>query len=120
VNHRAWQVELSAFITGESASFGTVSPSAPLDPKEGGFGAIELAARYGTLEIDDAAFELGFADPNKSARAAKEWAVGINWHLVKSYKLDVDYEHVSFEGGGAKLTDRPAESVLLTRLQAVF
>jgi phosphate-selective porin OprO/OprP len=120
VNNQAWQVELSGFVTGENASFGPVSPKAPLDPEKGSFGAIELAARYGALQIDDAAFDLNFADPNKSARSAKEWAVGLNWHLARSYKLDINYEHVTFEGGGAKLTDRPAESALLTRLQAVF
>jgi phosphate-selective porin OprO/OprP len=120
LNHQAWQVELSAFVTGENASFGPVAPKAPLDPEKGTFGAFELAARVGALTIDDAAFDLGFADPNKSARSAKEWAVGVNWHLARGFKLDVDYEHVTFEGGGAKLTDRPAESALLTRLQAAF
>jgi phosphate-selective porin OprO/OprP len=120
MNHQAWQIELSAFVTGENASFGPVTPNAPLDPEQGTFGAIEVAARVGALTIDDAAFDLGFADPNKSARSAKEWAIGINWHLARGFKLDIDYEHVTFEGGGAKLTDRPAESALLTRLQAAF
>jgi phosphate-selective porin OprO/OprP len=120
ITHQAWQIELSAFVTGENASFGAVGPKTPLDPRNGTFGAVELAARVGKLTIDQAAFDLGFADPNKSARTAKEWAVGINWHLARGFKLDVNYEHSSFEGGGAKLTDRPAESALLTRLQAAF
>jgi phosphate-selective porin OprO/OprP len=120
VTHTAWQVELNGFVTGEHASFGAVTPRATLDPAKGGFGAIELAVRYGALEIDEDTFRLGFADPNKSARAAKEWAVGLNWHLVRSYKLELNYEHVRFEGGGAKGTDRPKETAVLARLQAVF
>jgi len=121
INNDAWQVELSGFITGENASYAMVSPSAPLDPAKGGFGAIELAVRYGTLKIDDAAFDtLKFADPNKSARSAKEWAVGLNWHLARGYKLDFNYESTTFDGGAAAGTDRPTETALLTRLQAVF
>jgi phosphate-selective porin OprO/OprP len=120
VTHLSWQVELNGFITGENASFGAVTPRVTLDPAKGRFGAIELAVRYGALEIDQDTFQLGFADLNKSARSAKEWAVGVNWHLLRSYKLEVNYEHVQFEGGGAKGTDRPRETAILTRLQAVF
>jgi phosphate-selective porin OprO/OprP len=120
VSHQGWQLEISAFVTGEHASFGAVSPQAPLDPHKGSIGAIELAARIGALTIDDAVFDLSFADPNKSARSAKEWAVGLNWHLARGFKLALNYEHVAFQGGAAKSTDRPAESALLTRLQAAF
>jgi phosphate-selective porin OprO and OprP len=119
VDSNAWQVELSGFITGENASFGTVTPKASLDPENGGFGALEVAVRYGALHVDPVTFSLGFADPNKSARSVKEWAAALNWHLVRGYKLEVDYEHSTFEGG-AKGGDRQAESVVLSRLQAAF
>ena len=119
INNAAWQVELSGFLTGENASFAMVSPKAPFDPAKGGFGAIELAVRMGALTIDDAAFDLGFADIKKSARSAKEWAVGLNWHLARGYKLDFNYEHTTYEGGIAG-GDRPTETALLTRMQAGF
>jgi len=119
INNDAWQVELSGYLTGENASFAMVSPKAPFDPAKGGFGAIELAVRVGALTIDDAAFDLGFADIKKSARSAKEWAVGVNWHLARGYKLDFNYEHTTYEGGIAG-GDRPTETALLTRMQAVF
>ncbi len=120
VTHTSWQIEVNGFLTGENASYGTVAPKAALDPEKGGFGAIELAARYGALAIDEDTFTLGFADPNKSVRSAKEWAIALNWHLARSYKLEVNYEQVHYEGGGAKGSDRPKETAVLTRLQAVF
>jgi phosphate-selective porin OprO/OprP len=120
INNEAWQVEVSGYLTGENASFAMVSPKAPLDPAKGGFGAVELAARIGALKIDDQAFDLKFADDARSARSAKEWAVGLNWHMARGYKLDFNYEHTTFEHGAPAGTDRPTETAVLTRLQAVF
>jgi phosphate-selective porin OprO/OprP len=119
VEHDAWQVSLSGFLTGEKASYGTVEPRSPLDPARGGFGAVEIAARYGALEIDPSTFDLGFADANKAVRSAKEWAIGVNWHLARGYKLEVNYDRTKFEGG-AKGGDRPEEILVLSRLQAIF
>jgi phosphate-selective porin OprO/OprP len=119
VTHTAWQIELNGFVTGENASFGAVTPKASLDPAKGGFGAVELAVRYGALNIDEATFDLGFADRTKAASSAKEWAVGVNWHLARGYKLDFNYENIHFTDG-AKGGDRPKQTSLLTRLQAVF
>jgi phosphate-selective porin OprO/OprP len=119
VDHKAWQVVGSFFITGEDASYSTVTPKHQLDPKNGTIGAIEVVARYGEVHIDDGAFERQFADPNRSARRARAWAVGLNWHLARNFKLMADYERTNFEGGG-RGGDRPHEIVVLTRLQAAY
>ena len=119
LNHSAWQVELSGFVTGESASFSTVTPKHQLDPEHGGFGAIEIAARIGGAKIDPLAFDAGFADANSSARSAHEWALALNWHLARGYKLEVDYERTRFDGG-AKGGDKPDQIAVISRLQAVF
>jgi len=119
LNHSAWQVELSGFLTGEAASFSTVTPKNQLDPEKGKWGAVEVAARIGALTIDDLAFDAGFADANTSARAAREWALAVNWHLARGCKLELDYERTSFDGG-ARGGDRPAQIAVLSRLQAVF
>jgi phosphate-selective porin OprO/OprP len=119
VNHDAWQVQGSIFVTGEDASYTTVTPKNQLDPAHGHFGAFELTGRVGELRIDDAAFTLGFADRNAAAAKAKEWAVGLNWHLARNFKLMGDYVKTTFDGG-AKGTDRPTEIVVLTRLQAAY
>jgi phosphate-selective porin OprO/OprP len=119
VRHRAWQAVLSVFLTGEEASFGTVTPKNQLDPEHGKFGAIELAARIGQLSIDDTVFDLGFADRNRAAKKATELGFGVNWHLARNFKLMANYERTKFEGG-ARGGDRPTETVILTRLQAAY
>ncbi len=119
VDHQAWQVEASIFVTGEDASYTTVTPKNQLDPAHGTFGAIEVTGRVGQVKIDDKTFALGFADRNASAAKAKEWGVGVNWHMARNFKLMADYVKTTFEGG-AKGADRPNEIVVLTRLQAAY
>jgi len=120
VAHRAWQVVGSFFVTGEDASYTTVTPKNQLDPKKGTIGAVEVVARYGELLIDDVAFERQYADPARSARSARAWGFGLNWHLARSFKLMADYERTNFEGGARGGGDRPHEIIVLTRFQAAY
>jgi hypothetical protein len=39
--------------------------------------------------------------------------------MARSFKLMVDYEHTSFDGGSAT-GDKPSEILILTRLQAAY
>ena len=119
VDHEAWIAEASFFVTGEEASYTTVTPKNPLDPGNGTFGAVEIAARYGVLTIDPTTYRQKFADINTAASKAKAWAVGVNWHLARNYKFMLDYERTNFEGG-AKGGDRPAEILGMARLQAAY
>jgi phosphate-selective porin OprO/OprP len=119
LTHQAWQVVASFFVTGEDASPLTVTPKRHLDPRRGGFGAVEVVARFGELRIDDDTFRLRVADPTSSAQKATDWSVGANWHLARNYKWMVDYGQTSFDGGAAG-GDRPTEIVILTRLQAAY
>src|SRR5205814_1507896 len=56
VHNRAWQVAASWFLTGEKNSFSPVKPLRPVNFAEGGWGALELAARYGELTLDPELF----------------------------------------------------------------
>jgi phosphate-selective porin OprO/OprP len=118
LKHSAWQATGSVFLTGEKNSWRSATPKKPFDPKAGTFGAVELAARYSELSIDDAAFP-NFASPTSSPSKAKAWAVGINWYLARAIKAVVDYEHTTFTGGTAT-GDREAENFVATRLQYSF
>jgi phosphate-selective porin OprO/OprP len=120
VDHRAWQVVGSFFVTGEEASYGTVTPKSQLDPAKGTFGAVEFVARYGEARMDQVAFDHQFADPAKSAKVAREWGVGLNWHLARNFKLMADYDRTNFEGGAKSGGDRPHEIVIFTRFQAAY
>ncbi len=118
LTHKAWQASGSFFLTGEYAGFRSPTPKKPFDLAAGTFGAVELAARYGELDIDDDAFPL-FANPSSSATKAKGLGLGVNWHLNRQIKVVVSYEHTTFEGG-AEGGDRPSEDFVVTRFQHSF
>lgn len=119
VRNHAWQVQASYVLFGDTASFEGVRPTHPVRPAEGGWGAVELAARYAELHIDPDAFPR-FADPHASARAARDWGVAANWYLGGNNRIGLDLERTTFEGGAADGGDRPAELVLFGRFQIGF
>ena len=118
LKHTAWETTGSFFLTGEKNSFKSATPRKAFDPKAGTFGALELAARYSELSIDDATFPT-FASPASTPSKAKAWAVGVNWYLARAIKVVVDYEHTTFTGGTAA-GDREAENFVVTRVQYSF
>jgi phosphate-selective porin OprO/OprP len=118
-NAYAWSATASFFVTGEDASYGTVTPKHTFDPKKGTFGALELDVRFGRLRVGDTVFARGLADRTKSAQALTEVAVGAQWHFAPAIKIVVDYFHTRFENG-PKGADRDAESVVIGRLQVAY
>lgn len=118
LKHTAWQTTGSIFLTGEKNSFKSAAPKKPFDSKAGTFGAIELAAQYSELSLDDATFPT-FASSTSVPSKAKAWGVGVNWYLARSIKVVVDYEHTTFTGGTAT-GDRAAENFVVTRVQHSF
>jgi phosphate-selective porin OprO/OprP len=95
-----------------------VTPKHPFGLSDGGWGAWEVAARVSQLEVDKAAFPL-FADPAASARTATAWGLGLNWHLNKNVKINLDYEQTDFGGGTSPLLSK-GEQVIFTRAQLSF
>jgi len=119
-DHHAWQVAGSWLLTGEKKSYKSVVPRKALEnPSNPGFGAWELVGRYTELSVDGNAFTSGFADPTKSARAARAWLVGANWYLNFFAKLQFEYEQTRFEQGAVS-GNRPTEHALQERLQIAF
>jgi phosphate-selective porin OprO/OprP len=131
LENTAWQVSAQWVLTGEPASFTGITPAEPFRIPGSGWGAWQLVARYGQLNIDDRAFQ-GFSDPNLSANSATAWSVGINWWLNKNVRVLTSFSHTIFDGGGSlNLADprtlvSPAtvtqqdENVLFTRVQLAF
>jgi len=113
----AWQAAGSFALTGENASYRGLSPRKPVTAK--GYGAFEVVGRYSELTVDDEAFPT-FADPARSARKAKEWAVGLTWYAERRIKIAVNYGQTSFNGGAGGGADRATERALLTRFQVAF
>jgi phosphate-selective porin OprO/OprP len=119
LKNTAWQVAASCFLTGEDNSYKPVLPLKNFNPANGGWGALELTARVGELDVDDDSFPL-FADPAVSATRAFSWGVGANWHLNRSVKATLNYEHTTFKGGSTGAATAQDENVILGRVQVFF
>lgn len=117
LEHRAWQATASWVLSGEDASYRGVTPARPFGVN-GGLGALELTARYGELEIDDAAFPF-YADPATSATRARAWVLGANWYLTANLKLVTNFLHTRFDAAAGQAA--PAdEKAIFSRLQVSF
>jgi phosphate-selective porin OprO/OprP len=121
ISNHAWQVAGSWVLTGEKKSYRSVVPRKGLEGgKSGnGLGAWELAARYTALNVDPSAFAVNFADPTKSAGAARTWTVGLNWYLNYFVRISTNYEQTHFQGGAVG-GNRVTEKALEERVQVVF
>lgn len=119
IDNRAWQVSAGIVLTGEDASYrGVLKPSNAFTLDGSGWGAFEVAGRYGRLDIDDDAFPL-FADPAAASVAARSWGIGLNWYLNANFKLVVNYARTAFDAApGASA--RQDEKILFTRAQFSF
>lgn len=121
----AWQVAAGYVLTGEDFTYDGIIPRRNFNPADGGWGAWQIVARYGQLDIDHAAFPL-FANPASSARSAAEWSVGLNWYLNRNLRANAGFSHTSFTGGGSGGLPAPGvvtlkgENVAITRIQVAF
>ncbi len=119
LDHRAWQLTAGYVLTGEDSGYkGVARPNQAFTPGGAGWGALELVARYGRLEIDEAAFPR-YADPAAAASAARSWGLGLNWYLTGNFKLVANYTRTAFDGGAAD-GDREDEKAFFTRAQLAF
>jgi phosphate-selective porin OprO and OprP len=114
VAHQAWQVAGSWVLTGEAATDtgAGVRPRANFDFGNGHWGALQIAARYHTLRVDEAAFTHGFAATG-SSRKAEAWTVGLNWYLTPNFRYTFNFEHTVFDDNAPGA--RPAENALAFR-----
>jgi phosphate-selective porin OprO/OprP len=119
---RAWQVEASYVLTGEKKGFATLTPRKSFNPKNGGWGAVELAFRVGGFNADRAIYGDGFASPTASPREAHERVGAINWYLNRLFRIAVDYGNTDFGGGNtiALGGNKPEEKVVTIRFQLNF
>jgi phosphate-selective porin OprO/OprP len=116
----AWQLTGSWVLTGEEASYkGVVKPNHPFAIDGDGWGAFELVARVGELDVDDDAFPL-FADPSLSATRARTWGLGLNWYLNQNLKLVFNHVRTNFDAGAPAGADRDDETLFFSRVQVAF
>lgn len=119
IKNDAWNAIATYVITGEDASFDGVKPANNFDIAKGNWGAFEVTGRVGVLHVDEDAFPI-FASLTTSAKEAKEGALGLNWYLNNSVKLNVNYAVTKFDRGAAGTADRPTERAVITQAQFRF
>lgn len=116
LEHSAWQVGISYFLTGEQNSFKAVTPKRPFAIGGEGWGALELAARVGQIDLDNDAFP-AFAAPASNATGSTSYGVGVNWHLNRNVKLSAGYDFTTFEAEPGTTFDGGDEHVVVARVQ---
>jgi len=92
----AWLVQASWLLTGEDATLFGVKPKKDFDPRKGGWGAFELAARFSQLHAGAEFFEGGWASPVGQTNRADDFTLELNWYLNKYVKLMFAWDHVMF------------------------
>ncbi len=105
-------------LTGENVSYkGGVKPDHDFSLKNHTWGALELTARYGYNDIDNAAFTGGYAVATASATKATSSGVGLGWYWSENLKLIADWDTTKFIGGAAAGANRKTEDFASGRIQ---
>lgn len=124
-NHSALFVTASCFLTGEAKNWERPAVKKPLFGPEGGFGAVELVARYSRFRIGDDLFRDGVLSRRNSAKYAEEYAGCVNWYPNANVRLSVMYAWLNYTGdsvnpvvAGGRRFDH--EDVIVVRAQIDF
>jgi len=60
------------------------------------------------------------ASANPSATKALYGGIGLNWHLNRNVKINLNYENTDFTGGSGNAALATDEQLFLTRAQITF
>jgi phosphate-selective porin len=119
IEGRGWYIAGTWVVTGENRD-GGVTPKHPL--LQGGFGAVEVTARYEQLRFASA----GSPDepPSRSPRAAnvapngdRAWTLGVNWYVNRWVKMRFNFINETLDD--PELGPAPESSSLKTMVAQV-
>ncbi len=114
----AWQIAGSYLLAGGAATDRGVRPAASFALSRGHLGAIQVAARYHTLEMHDGHSLEGPIEMPGSSRRARAWTVGLNWFPSPYIRYAVNFERALFDRQVSIV--RPAANGLAIRGQVSF
>lgn len=97
-NHTAFFVTASCFLTGEDKNWDRPNVKKPLFGSGGGFGAVELVARYSRFKMGDDLFRDGVLSRRNSAKYVEEYAGCVNWYPNANVRLSVMYAWLNYTG----------------------
>jgi phosphate-selective porin OprO/OprP len=118
VSHDAWQLAGSYVLAGGAATDRGVRPTANFDLRRGHLGAIQVAARYHTLELHDSGPLEGTLETPGSSLRARAWTVGLNWFPSSYIRYVVNFERTRFDRQVS--IARPSANGLAVRGQVNF
>ena len=110
-----WYLQGAWALTGErhawssaSGGFNGIRPARPFSLQHGGWGAVEVAARYSVLDLNDNAGDLGAAAPLGGIRGGdqKVSTLGLNWYPNNVVRFLLDYQWINVDrlsAAGARL-----------------
>lgn len=91
----AWAAQVGYFITGETRGWknGDYSRTAPAGNYGDGdnTGAVEVAVRYDTTDLDDGAV---------AGVEMDQWTLGVNWYLNPNTRVMINYGEADYDGIG--------------------
>ncbi len=119
LEHTAWHLDVGYVLTGEDATYRGVRPRHDFSLSGGGWGAVQLFARYSELHLDPTAFPT-IANPAYSVSDATEYSAGVNWYLNPNVRVNLHYALTRFNAGDFNGKNRPSEHAVLTRVQISF
>lgn len=117
---RSWDLQgfsgqATYLVTGEEKSNQhSVTPGRPFNPKEGRWGALELATRFETLRSDQGLIDAGFAAGTDDLSAVTG---GVNWYLNRHIRTSVNYVFTKFDDAVANAGGKNSEHAVLARFQ---
>jgi phosphate-selective porin OprO/OprP len=118
-DNQAWSLTATWLLTGENATFRTLTPRKDFNPREGGWGAWQVVVRYAWLDLDDDLFP-DYADSAQLPTRIANWGVGLNWYLNRLIRASINYNHFDYRGGRSGSVDGVGENNFHTRVQLAF
>jgi phosphate-selective porin OprO/OprP len=114
-------LQASYLLTGDNATYKSVTPIDNFDPANGRWGAFEVAARGSWVGLGNGAFKNGFASTSSSVTGANAYTFGLNWYFNKYFKTQLNYTRTVFDNGikidGA---GHSREDVVLVQFQVAY
>jgi phosphate-selective porin OprO/OprP len=90
----AFNVEATWVLTGEEKGWKTVVPDKFFNPHEGGWGAWELAFRYGYLNLQNNDYIRSHGVTGNGR--VSEYTFGVNWYMNPHTRFRINYNHAVF------------------------
>ncbi len=125
-----WYAQATWVLTGEPrrydaprATFRAPKVAKPLGGSDGGWGALEFAARYSSTDLNFLPGLPGVATPIGGVRGGQQdaWTVGFNWYPNDAIRLALNYQFIDVDrlnGSGAQIGQKV--QALSARAQLAF